>query len=138
MSQRIVPFIGYEDAAAAIEWLERAFGFREDRDARYEENGAITHAELEVEGETIFCSTPPGYASPRTLRAESEVARHSYDNPWVIDGHFIQVDDLDAHYERARAAGATILREPKDPGIGQRMYTAEDPEGHRWMFGQRV
>ena len=137
MGGRIVPFLGYEDAAAAIEWLERVFGFRENREARYEENGTITHAELDLEGATIFLSTPAGYASPRTLRAESETARRAYDNPWVIDGHFVEVDDVDAHYERARAAGATILREPEEPGTGFRIYTAEDPEGHRWMFGQR-
>ena len=136
MSQRLVPFIGYEDAAGAIDWLERAFDFRENRDARVEENGTVTHAELSLEGATIYVSTPADYASPRTLREESGAARRSYDNPWVIDGHFVQVDDLDAHYERARAAGATILREPEEPGIGFRIYTAEDPEGHRWMFGQ--
>jgi uncharacterized glyoxalase superfamily protein PhnB len=137
MAQRVIPFLGYEDAAAAIEWLGRTFGFREDREARYEENGTITHAELELEGATIYLSTPAGYASPRTLRAESETARRSYDNPWVIDGHFVEVDDVDAHYERARAEGATILREPEEPGIGFRIYSAEDLEGHRWMFGQR-
>ncbi|MGH3070681.1 MAG: VOC family protein [Gaiellaceae bacterium] len=136
MSQRLVPFIGYEDAAAAIEFLDRAFGFREDRDARYEENGTITHSELELEGGKIYVSTPAGYASPRTLRTESEAARRAYDNPWVIDGHFVEVNDVDAHCDRARAAGATILREPEEPGIGFRIYSAEDPEGHRWMFGQ--
>jgi uncharacterized glyoxalase superfamily protein PhnB len=56
----------------------------------------------------------------------------------VIDGYFVQVDDLDTHYERAKEAGVVILREPEDPGIGQRIYTAEDIEGHRWMFGQRA
>lgn len=137
MSQRIVPFLGYEDAAAAIEWLERAFGFTEDRDARYEENGTITHAELDVGGATIYLSTPRDYASPRRLRETSDIARRAYDNPWVIDGHFVEVDDLDAHYDRARSAGATILREPEDPGIGQRIYSAEDLDGHRWMFGQK-
>lgn len=137
MSQRIVPFLGYEDAAAAIEWLERAFGFTEDRDARYEENGTITHAELDVGGATIYLSTPQDYASPRRLRETSDIARRAYDNPWVIDGHFVEVDDLDAHYDRARSAGATILREPEDPGIGQRIYSAEDLDGHRWMFGQK-
>ena len=136
MAQRLVPFIGYEDAATAIEWLEQAFGFRENRDARREEGGTITHAELELEGAQVFVSTPAGYASPRALRAESEAARRSYDNSWVIDGHFVQVDDVDAHYERARAAGAPILRGPEEPGIGFRIYTAEDLEGHRWMFGQ--
>jgi uncharacterized glyoxalase superfamily protein PhnB len=138
VTQRIVPFIGYEDAAAAIEWLERAFGFVEDRSARHEQDGTIGHAELELQGAAIYLSTPPGYASPRTLRETSDLARRAYDNPWVIDGHYVEVDDLDAHYERAVEAGATILREPEDPGIGSRIYTAEDLEGHRWMFGQRL
>ena len=136
MAQRIVPFIGYEDAAGAIEWLGRAFGFEENRAARQEEEGTITHAELTLEGATIYVSTPEGYASPRRLRETSEAARRSYDNAWVIDGHFVEVDDVRAHHERAVAAGATVLREPEEPGIGFRIYTAEDPEGHRWMFGQ--
>lgn len=138
MGQRIVPFIGYEDAASAIEWLERAFGFREERDQRHEEGGRITHAELRLDGATIYVASPDAYASPRTVRAESEAARRAYDNPWVIDGHFVVVEDVEAHYERARAGGATILREPEEPGIGFRIYAAEDREGHRWMFGQRV
>jgi uncharacterized glyoxalase superfamily protein PhnB len=138
VTPRITPFIGYEDAAAAIDWLERAFGFKEDRSARYEEDGTITHAELELDGATIYLSTPRDYASPLRMRETSELARRAYDNPWVIDGHFVEVDDLDAHYERARAAGATILREPEEPGIGHRIYSAEDLEGHRWMFGQRL
>ena len=137
-AQRIVPFIGYEDAAAAVEWLERAFGFRENRDQRYDEDGTITHAELELEGAKIYLSTPRAYASPRTLRGESETARRAYDNPWVIDGHFVEVDDVDSHFQQARDAGATILRQPDEPGYGYRSYTAEDPEGHRWMFGQRL
>jgi len=136
--QRIVPFIGYEDAARAIEWLERAFGFAEDRTARYEEEGTITHAELELGGSTIYVSTPADYVSPRRMRETSELARRAYDNPWVIDGHFVEVDDVDGHCERARAAGATILREPEEPGIGHRIYSVEDLEGHRWMFGQRL
>jgi len=138
MSQRIVPFIGYEDAAAAIGFLERAFGFTEDRDARYEEAGVVQHAELEVEGARVYVSTPAGYSSPRTLRDSCDLARQAYDNPWVIDGHFVEVDDVDAHHTGAVAAGATILRAPEEPGYGFRVYTAEDPEGHRWMFGQRI
>jgi uncharacterized glyoxalase superfamily protein PhnB len=138
MAQRIVPFIGYEDAAAAIAWLERAFGFAEDRAARYEEEGTITHAELDLGGARIFLSTPSDYASPRRLRETSDLARRAYDNPWVVDGHFVEVDDVGTHHERARTAGAVILREPEEPGTGFRIYTAEDPEGHRWMFGQRL
>ena len=136
MSQRIVPFLGYEDAAAAIEWLERAFGFVEDRSARSEEDGTITHAELDLDGVTIWVSTPAGYANPLRVRDDSALARRAYDNPWVIDGHFVEVADVDAHCERARSAGATILREPEEPGIGHRIYSVEDIEGRRWMFGQ--
>jgi uncharacterized glyoxalase superfamily protein PhnB len=136
--QRIVPFIGYEDAAAAIEWLGRAFGFVENREARYEEDGTITHAELELAGATIYLSTPSNYASPLRVRETSDLARRAYDNPWVIDGHFVEVDDVDAHYQRAVAAGAAILRHAEEPSVGYRIYTAEDLEGHRWMFGQRV
>ena len=73
---------------------------------------------------------------PAGCATTSELARVAYDNPWVVDGLFVQVEDVDSHYERARAAGATILREPEDPGIGHRIYSAEDLEGHRWMFGQ--
>jgi uncharacterized glyoxalase superfamily protein PhnB len=52
---------------------------------------------------------------------------------------YVSVDDLDAHYDRAVAAGATILSELEDnPGIGQRQYRAEDLEGHRWMFATRL
>ena len=75
MTQRIVPFLGYEDAAAAIEWLRRAFGFVEDRAVRREQDGVITHSELALAGATIYLSTPQGYASPRSLREESELAR---------------------------------------------------------------
>ena len=138
MAQRIVPFLGYEDAAAAIEWLERAFGFVENPDERRAEGGTIGHAELDLDGATIYLSSPPGYASPRRVRDESSLALRAYDNPWVIDGHFVEVQDVDAHCERARTAGATILREPEDPSIGYRIYSAEDPEGHRWMFGERL
>jgi uncharacterized glyoxalase superfamily protein PhnB len=138
MSQRIVPFIGYEDAAAAIDWLGRAFGFVENRDARYEDEGTITHAELELEGAIVYLSTPEGYASPRSVREESGLARRAYDNQWVIDGHFVEVDDVEAHHERAVEASATILRGPEEPGHGYRVYSAEDLEGHRWMFGQRL
>jgi uncharacterized glyoxalase superfamily protein PhnB len=137
-AQRIVPFIGYEDAAGAIEFLARAFGFEEDRDSRYEEDGTITHAELSLEGATVYLSTPPDYASPKRVRESSDLARGAYDNPWVIDGHFVEVTDVDAHHARAVAAGATILRAPADPGHGHRVYSAEDLEGHRWMFGQKA
>ena len=139
MAQRLVPFLGYEDAAAAIDWLCAAFGAVEDTDSRHTgEDGTIGHAELEIEGSTIFLSTPAGYTGSRTHRESCEIERQMHDNPWVIDGLWIEVDDVDAHHARAVEAGATVIRGLDEPGIGYRIYTVEDLEGHRWMFGQRL
>ncbi len=137
MAQRLVPFLGYEDAAAAIEWLSAAFGATEKAEARSTDAaGTVLHAELDLDGSTIFLSTPQAYIASGKHRESCEIERRMHDNPWVIDGLFVEVDDLDAHFTHAVEAGATILREPEEPGIGYRIYTAEDLEGHRWMFGQ--
>jgi uncharacterized glyoxalase superfamily protein PhnB len=61
-----------------------------------------------------------------------------HENPWVIDGLWVEVADVDGHHAQAVDAGATIVRGLDEPGIGYRIYTAEDLEGHRWMFGQRL
>jgi PhnB protein len=128
--------LAYEDPAAAIEWLSHAFGFEEDASERYTEpDGRITHAQLSLNGATIMLANPtPEYRSPKSHRQECETAARMLDNPWVVDGNLVYVDDVDAHYERARTAGAAIIRELEDPGIGHRLYSAEDLEGHRWMF----
>ena len=134
--QRIVPMIAYEDAAAAIDWLSDAFGFSERREQRYvDENGTVTHAELERDGAVVMLATPNAeYRGPKRHREECEQARRWQDNPWVVDGLFV----FEAHHARAVAAGATVIRPVGDSAEeGLRVYTAEDPEGHRWMFGQR-
>ncbi len=137
MTQRVVPFIAYEDAAAAIDWLTNAFGFRESGERVTDENEVVTHAEMELDGARIMLSTPtPEYRSPRRHAEECEQARRWLDNPWVIDGLFVEVDDVDGHHERAVAAGANVIRDLDEPGIGFRIYSVEDLEGHRWMFGQ--
>lgn len=139
MAQRLVPFLGYEDATAAIDWLCAAFGAVENADARSADaEGTINHAELDLEGSTIFLSTPAGYVGSRRHRESCELERQMYDNPWVIDGLFVEVDDVEGHHARAVENGATIVRGLDEPGVGYRLYTAEDLEGHRWMFGQRL
>jgi PhnB protein len=132
--------IGYEDAAAAIDFLCRAFGFVEDEDSRYMDGDRVTHAELSVGhlAKIMVANPSPEYVSPKRHREECDLSRQMQDNAWVVDGQFVVVDDLQSHYERAKSAGAAILREPDDPGVGFRVYTAEDPEGHRWMFGQQL
>jgi PhnB protein len=126
--------LSYEDVGAAVEWLEQAFGFRETGERFTDGEGRVTHAELSLDGGTVFLGWPgPEYRSPRRHAQECEQAARWLDTPWVIDGVHVEVDDVDTHCERARAAGATIIREPEDIPIG-RLYSAADLEGHRWMF----
>jgi len=135
--QTVVPMLAYEDAAAAIEWLERAFGFRENAAERYTEDGRVTHAELDVgDGSVVYVANPtPEYVSPRRHREECETAARWSGVPWVVDGVFVAVSDLGAHFARAQTAGATMLS-GMDESPGGRVYRAEDLEGHRWMFGE--
>jgi uncharacterized glyoxalase superfamily protein PhnB len=139
--QTVVPMLAYEDGLGAIEWLTRAFGFRENESARFVSEERLTHAELDVgDGSVVFIATPtPEYESPASHRESCEQARRWHENQFVIDGVSVTVEDVDAHAERARAAGATIVREPGDvPPVGLRVYTVEDLEGHRWMFTQQL
>ena len=90
-----------------------------------------------MNGSIIYVANPtPEYVAPRRHRESCHEAARWHDNPWVVDGVFVEVADVEAHHQRAVAGGATILREPEDPGVGVRLYSAEDLEGHRWMFGQ--
>ena len=129
--------IAYEDTAATIEWLVEAFGFTEHGERYVMEDGSIGHAELEMGGEIVMLATPNReYQSPKRHRESCDAARRWLDNPWVIDGVLVTVDDLEAHHARAVAAGANVIRPPEE-GPDGRLYTAEDLEGHRWMFQQR-
>jgi len=136
MAQRIYPMIAYQDAGTAIDWLHEAFGFTERGERYVMDDGTIGHAELELGGEVVMLATPNReYQSPKTNRASCEAAARWLDNPWVVDGVLVVVDDLEAHHAHAVAAGANVIRPPEE-GPGGRLYTAEDLEGHRWMFQQ--
>lgn len=128
--------LAYEDGAAALDWLARAFGFVE-RARMLDGTGRLSHGEMETGEGLIMLATPsPHYEAPRHHRETCETARRWSEVPWVIDGVLVYVDDVDAHIETARAAGATILSEVEE-GFPGRRYRAEDLEGHRWMFMER-
>ena len=121
MRQTVTPYLLYEDAGAAIEWLARAFGFRETE--RIDgPDGAVAHAELDVgDGSRIFLGGPGGdYRNPKQVGRTSLV--------------YVYVADVGAHHARAKEAGAAIVEEPHDEAYGDRRYAAEDPEGHLWYF----
>ena len=136
VAQRAIPMISYEDVGAAVDWLGTAFGFRESGERYTDDEGHVTHAELELDGASVMLGWPgPEYRSPAHHAQDCEQAARWLSTPWVIDGVHVEVEDIDAHYERASAAGATILRELEEQPFG-RLYAAADPEGHRWMFMQ--
>jgi uncharacterized glyoxalase superfamily protein PhnB len=91
---------------------------------------------MELDGGQIMLGYPSAdYRSPKHHADVCEQARKWSETPYVVDGVHVTVDDVDAHYECARAAGARILSELEDNrGVGQRQYRVEDVEGHRWMF----
>ncbi len=124
-SPNIFPFMRYKDAPSAIEWLVKAFGF-EKQMVVPGPNGTIAHAQL---------SLGPGVIMLGTAREDDLRMRSPRDLPAVNQGVYIYVVDVDAHYQRAKAAGAEIVRELNDTDYGSREYTARDLEGHLWSFG---
>jgi PhnB protein len=134
--QTVFPMIAYEDAAAAMDWLVRAFGFTERR-RMTDQQGRVVHGELELSGNTVMVASPtPDYRGPKSHAESCEQARRWSAAPWVIDGVLVFVDDVDAHHNQALAAGATMLSGIEAGGPGRR-YRVADIEGHRWMFMQR-
>ena len=125
----VVPMISYEDGVAALEWLARAFGFRET--ARLTEpDGRLSHGEmLAGDGLIMLASPTPDYQGPRRHRQSCEQARKWSTVPWIIDGVLVYVDDLEGHFARAKAAGATILSgiETDPPGALPRRGSRRAP-----------
>jgi PhnB protein len=134
VEHRAVPMLSYEDVAAAVEWLHEAFAFRETGQRFSDDEGRVTHAEIELDGALIYLGWPgPDYESPRHHAEACERAARWLSKPYVVDGVHVTVADVDAHHDHAVRHGAKIVRPPKDEPFG-RMYVAADLEGHRWMF----
>ena len=119
--ERLIPVLTYRDIPAAHDFLVRAFGFTA---------GGV---HCTADGEPVHGEVRVGQASVWLHRVTPE---HQLDSPAKVDaanaGLFVLVDDVDAHHEQARSAGALIETDPVDQPYGQREYGARDPEGHRW------
>ncbi|WP_433431646.1 VOC family protein [Nonomuraea sp. CA-141351] len=102
----------YQDCQAAIDFLTSAFGFRAHETSKDEE-GVVNHAELMVGDDLIM------------------IGRGKPGGP----GIYIAVENVDAHHDRARAAGAEITMDLTDQPYGSREYACKDPEGNPWFFG---
>jgi uncharacterized glyoxalase superfamily protein PhnB len=121
--QTITPVLVYADIQGGQEFLATAFGFRAGRIDR-DGDGHIVHGEVSVGDEVIWLHRATAEHGLHSPRAEAQAS----------SGLAIVVEDVDAHYEHARAVGARIDRPPIDQPYGRREYEARDPEGHRWWF----
>jgi len=122
--QTIFPILRYTDARSAIQWLCSAFGFVQIFSVP-ESGPYVRHAQLKLGRNLIMVGSvrpEDGIASPRALGSATQMLA-------------VYVDDPDAHFQRARAAGANILYSPTDTDFGSREYHVLDLEGHPWTFG---
>jgi uncharacterized glyoxalase superfamily protein PhnB len=118
----------YKDPWAALDWLEKAFGFERTM-VISDKDGKLSHAEMRFGDSLLYVGAEWAdfVASPAAVEGK---------NTQMIHVHL--TDGIDAHCARARQAGAVILQEPTDQFFGDRTYRARDPEGHVWTFGQTV
>lgn len=120
--------ISYRDPKAALEFLERAFGF--ELFMRIEDpEGNLVHSEMRFGDSVVMVGSEwsEETRSPASIGGKTTQTIH------------IHVDeDVDAHCARARAAGFEIIMEPADQFYGDRTYRCRDPEGHIWTVGQTV
>jgi PhnB protein len=121
----ITPYLYYSDVAAALRFLSKAFGFKKCEQMKGPD-GKIQHAAMQLGADMVMMGDPgKKYKNPKRLGQTTQSL-------------YVNVDDVDKHYARARKAGAKILEEPEDQFYGHRRYGAEDPEGHHWYFAQEI
>ena len=125
-TQRVIPYLCYEDAPKAIEFLCSTFGFEERM--RMDMGGKIGHAELGLGDNVLMLASPHEEVDMAGLASVAE--RHAM----VL----VYVDDVDAHFEHAKSQGAEIVQPLQDQFYGDRSYTTRDLEGMRWTFATHV
>ncbi|HXZ17454.1 MAG TPA: VOC family protein [Roseiarcus sp.] len=118
---QIIPFLFYRDVPAALDFLTRAFGFKEEM--RHGTPSGGMHGEASLQGQLVMMGQG---GSAHGVKTPSDAGA-------ATAGVFVYIDGVDKHFETAKAAGAHIVHPPKDVDYG-RTYWANDPEGHPWFF----
>ena len=120
----ITPYLGIDKAAEAIEFYKRAFGATEVMRLDMPD-GKVGHAELRIGDSALMLGSPCAEMALRNPDEHTSVGLHLY------------VHDVDAQFERAVAAGASVVSEPKDQFYGDRSASVKDPFGHLWFLATR-
>jgi PhnB protein len=124
-ASKLMPYLLYEDADRAIDWLTAAFGLRENTRQRGPD-GRTLHAELYFGTDLILLGCPgPPYRNPKHLGSHTQYL-------------YLLVEDVEAAFARAAGAGGAVIEQPADQPYGHRRCALEDPEGHRWYFAQPI
>ena len=117
----VLPHVVYKDLPAAIAWLTKTFGFVEHY--RYgEPSGAQVHL---GDAWIMLNAARPGYRNPAELGFGTQSLT-------------VFVEDVEAHFLRAKAAGARIVEAIHETGYGELQYGVEDLEGHHWLFSRHA
>lgn len=117
----LTPVLPYPDVRAAVAWLGEAFSFEERVRV-----GEMHRAQLRVGSDAaIVVVEARGSQQPPTGDAVPHVIK-------------LKVEDVDAAFERARAAGAVVVMDPVTFEYGERTAEVADPAGHRWEITQTV
>jgi uncharacterized glyoxalase superfamily protein PhnB len=117
----VIPVLVYPDVRAAVDWLTAAFGF-----AERVRIGESHRAQMSIGEDGAM------------IVADVHGERQSPAPGTVTHAIKVRVDDVEAQFERARAAGATVVEPPTDRVYGERECTLEDLAGHRWQFSETV
>ena len=124
----MIPFLRYHDAKAAIAFLADAFGL----DAKMvieDQTGKVAHAQMTLgNGMIMLSEVQEGGEFDQYITTPREVGKPT-------GGVYMVIEDVDAHAEHAKAAGADVFLPPQDQDYGGRAYTCLDPEGNMWSFG---
>lgn len=124
----IIPCLRYRDALKMIDWLCSAFGF--EKHAVHADGDTVHHAQLTFgNGMIMLASADSASEWGRQIAQPGDIGNRETQSPCVI------VNDADAHYAHAVAAGAVVVMGIADQDYGGRGYSCRDPEGHLWWFG---
>ncbi|HEX4283807.1 MAG TPA: VOC family protein [Terracidiphilus sp.] len=124
----VITALRYKNAPEAIEWLCRVFGF--EKHAVYPgPDNTIGHAELTLGGGMIMLGSFKDDGYGKGFKSPDDMGGHETRSAYIV------VPDAEAVYERAKAAGGTVIREIQTTDYGSREFTVKDPEGHSWSVG---
>jgi len=124
----VISCMRYRDAPAAIDWLQRAFGF-EPQLVVPDAHGGIAHAQLRFGNGMAMLGSLRDDEFGKLMTHPDQTGGRETQSAYLI------VDDADAAYAKAKAAGATIVMDIKDEDYGGRGFSCRDLEGHLWNFG---